>query len=260
MLVALAMAGCFAATIAGGQTAQPLRLPPFRAGDQMTFMYASNSWNKPPSPTDGAAFDTFDIRVLDVSASGVRIEWTLRSEAGSGDDLLDIPVEVDVDPSGVLRSVLNADAIREEIFRRYPEFGPPDDSATLKRQIESRISDLLKRMSVFQTRAPIAPGHALWTDVYDESVPGLQHTVARKMDLVGVNPEACLAHFLRHSVQTCRYKGAPCESPIDTTTSATVSTEDGWIVELHTFLKFEPGFRQTIDIRRLTPVTCRNPT
>jgi hypothetical protein len=263
MLVALAMAGCYAATIAGGQTAQPLRLPPFKAGETITFSFKSKYWNEPVSLVDqGGSSVIFDIKVLEVNARGARIVWTTWGEAGSGDELFNIPFEVDVDPTGAVRDVVNVDAVREKIFRRHPEFGPPDDSATLKHRIENQISDVLKRMSVLQSRDPIAFGHNdLGTAVYNESnIPGLQYFVARNMDLRRVDQGKCLAYFVRHTVQVCKYKGAPCETPTYTETSATVSTDDGWIVELHTFLKFAPGFRQTFDIHRLTPVTCRKQT
>jgi len=252
----------------GRDEIRSLQLPAFKVGPPIRFSYQMSYWNEPSGP-HAAMSETFDIQVLDTGADGARIVWTLRSSAQSPGDSLydairDIPIELDVDPAGKVLDVANFDGVKNQLLgsrygsRLSPAFSR-DDTESEKGRIEGLMSEILLEMSVMQPHDTVPFGHNILSPIVKNyGMPGLQYTIARTMDLRDVDNNYCRAKFLRHTIQTCRDNGAPCETPEDAVTSATVSTADGWIIESHRLMQFA-HFKQTTDIHRLTPAVCQSP-
>ena len=209
---------------------QPLTLPPFRPGPVMTFKAEDRvlQTDTPTAPVGTGRSWTFDLQVLKAEpGGGAVVRYVLRSfeSAGAytkGDGfwslVKDTPVELDVGPDGTPRDIVNFDAIKGPFVARYP-------AESAKAGLYDAV---LVWMAAMQGRGPLAPGRTTLP-----AAPAIDdfHHVTQTIDFDGVDAGLCQAKVGRTTARTIDRVGAP--PIVDALTStAMVSTADGWLVSL----------------------------
>lgn len=259
-------------TAAEPNAIKPLELPLFKTGETLSFTYETKVHNATATsePVDSSLTETFEIKILRVTRDDANIYWTLRSASGTGvydranafyAALKDVPVEVIVDPSGEPEDIANWDGVKDHFYA-----GAMDDAARkqiLQLNVEQQrnwgmvlFSQILTTMAAMQGHDPIAFGHtALDSPVENDPPPAPQISASRSIDFLGSDPARCTAKIARTTTQTIQVDGKT-EPPGTLQTVADVSTDDGWIVDLHETRTGDPNFSETTNIRRNEPPTC----
>lgn len=259
------LAGAFAAlaVVSGSwaQSGQPLLLP-IKVTHAMTFVHTLAIHNGThPDAQDSSLSETFDITVLRVLPQGSQIAFTLRSYSGAGDygssvalveAMMNVPVEIELNRDGLPIRLLNWDQIAGRIDALIPaaqkgQYSSDDRQAL----VMTLMMEDLVILAAMQPRAPLAAGR---TALPPSNVghDGFSMGAVQTIDLLGVDPSRCEANLRRETVTTSGYETKRSQ---DLVTTAAVSTNDGWVLNLHEALT-TTNFSRTTDIRRINPPPC----
>jgi hypothetical protein len=277
-VLALLVAGPFQAT-AQPTPARALVFPPFRPGETISFSSRTTRHNETPGqPVDIETTKIFDVQVLQVTAAGALVRWTLRSWTETDNQpsleklrmatFKGVPIDLRLDPSGQPVEVVNWAVTRKRMMAAVPggkdwsvEGMTPEHDRMAMFVIMTGLTGDLVTMAAVQGHDPILPGRTnlQGVDLPPPSVeppPADVHLhVTRTVELQGVDAPHCSAQIKLSSIQTLNI-GAHAASPQLLDTSASVSTADRWVVSLHDTLSVQPRFLRTTDITRLSPAPC----